>query len=146
MSCGSRAQENCRGFHNRPYVSLSTTGKVLHTFMHSYVCMYLCRATYTHVPTFGIMHIHINHEETQSGLAPLDDGTYSHLLGAAESVDRCTSECPIGCAKQCMLLADVFLLGDHGAHHGRCFGVLNCFCRSHKLHEAHAQVEGVCHW
>ena len=61
------------------------------------------RAAYTDAPTFGLLHAHVNHEETQSGLGPLDDATYTHLIGAAERMDTY-----------------VFLLGDHGAHYGRC--------------------------
>ena len=79
--------------------------KIAGAFTHDHMLHYLqlMRDAYLRldVPTFGIQHFFVDHEETQSGLGPLDDALYTHLLGAAKRLD-----------------SYLFILGDHGVNYG----------------------------
>ena len=53
------------------------------------------------MPVFAIVHSFQNHEDTQSGLGPLDDGLRAHVLHAARRMDTY-----------------VWIMGDHGVRYG----------------------------
>ena len=61
----------------------------------------LTRSSYINVPTFGLIHFFLNHEETQSGLGPLDGTLFSHLMGTTESMKNYLFRCNIHTSDGC---------------------------------------------
>ena len=53
------------------------------------------------MPLFALYHMHMNHEDTQSGLPAMDAGLFRHLLQAIERMDTY-----------------ILALADHGLRYG----------------------------